>query len=66
MIVSYFLQVDIVFKCFTHAARDFVFDLIRRSNCSDPIPPGSPGVCGKMNVIEKRGALEKIVIKVIN
>ena len=36
---------------------------MRRSNSSDPIPPGSPGVRGKMCVIKKGGALDNDVKK---
>ena len=36
---------------------------MRRSNCSVPIPPGSPVVRGKMCVIKKGGALENDVKK---
>ena len=40
--------------------------LMRRSNCSAPIPPpGSPGVWKNMCVIKKGPALEKRVILVI-
>ena len=38
--------------------------IMRRSNCSAPIPRGSPGVRRKMCVINKGGALEKRVIRV--
>ena len=36
---------------------------MRQSHCSDPIPPGSPRVGGKMSVIKKDGALEYEVKK---
>ena len=39
--------------------------LMRRSNCSAPIPPGSPGVRENIRVIKKGGGLEKRVILVI-
>ena len=37
--------------------------VMRRSNCSALIPPGSPGVRGKMCVIKKGGTLENKVKK---
>ena len=37
--------------------------LMRRSNCSFPIPQGSPGVRGKMCVIKRGGSLENKVKK---
>ena len=37
--------------------------LMRRSNCSAPVPPGNPGVRRKMCVIKKGGALENEVKK---
>ena len=39
--------------------------LMHRSNCSAPIPRGSPGVRRKMRVMKKGGAFEKRVNLVI-
>ena len=52
------------FNCnFLNLSKD-MHPFMRRSNCSAPISPplGSPGVRGKIEVIKKGGALEKIVI----
>ena len=51
-------------RCFQPVAV-FSLSVMRQSNCSDPILPGCAGVMGKISVIEKGGALEKTVTKVI-
>ena len=49
-------------KFFETLQVSYISYIMRRSNCSAPIPlPGSPGVTGKMFVIKMGGALENEV-----
>ena len=45
---------------------DVEFEPMRLSHCSDPIPPRSTRVRGKICVIRKGKAIENRAIKVIN